>query len=311
VNLIRHIPLAPERLTACIAALLTGNPRSRFWAARLLGPRRGTEFRRWLGRGGADPEEINRTGEPLPTAERAAFVADLPSMRVVTDIELPLLHHHISQLRRQARAFARRLHNPLLDDDECLSLSLEAFHRAVYGYTLVDVPFGHFLARTVRNGLRRATARQRPLPLPRRHCQLLLANNRALVRLGPGFPFEDVVAHLGLSEADVRRLQEARVHVDSLSRVSEDDDRRDGLDNLAAPPSADGSASLATLLVLVPRLSPAERLLLEEALHDPPRGWKAAAARRLGVSRGAITQVLQRGWRKLQLFLHSENPSNA
>ncbi|HVS35193.1 MAG TPA: hypothetical protein VMS17_06390 [Gemmataceae bacterium] len=301
---IPHIPLAPQQLNKFIAVLLAGNPRVRFWAARLVSPRKWAEFRRWLGGGGIDPEEINRSGQPLTSSERAAFSGDMSRMCAIAAVEEQVLYHHASQLHRQARAFAGRFHNPLLDKDECLSLSLEAFHRAVHGYTSDKVPFDHFLARVVRNVLRRAAVRHRPLPLPRRHCQLLLAYDRALVRLGPGISFEDVVAHLGLSEDDVRRLRQARVQVCSLSQGREYND----LANLAATPTTDASLSIAAALELVPDFSPAERLLLEEALHDPARGWKAAAARRLGVSRGTITKVLRRGWIKLQRFLHAATP---
>ena len=96
-----------------------------------------------------------------------------------------------------------------------------------------------------------------------------------------------------IQDDDVRRLREARVGVCSLSQFPEDDGRRDGLADLAAPAPADGSPCLAAVLTLVTNLQPAERLLLEGGL-DILKNRKAVAS--------AIRE-LQKGRLEISLFI--------
>jgi DNA-directed RNA polymerase specialized sigma24 family protein len=187
-----------------------------------------------------------------------------------------------------------------------LNLGLETLHHMIYSYTRPEVPFGAFLWHAISNRFRHAARRRQAIPLPRRHNQLLIAYNQTLTRLGTNCPFDEVVKHLGLSENDVLRLRQAQLRVHSVSQMSNPE--RDRLHDLPARPEPNDPQTLVAILDQVLHLLPIERLLLEEALRDPPRGWKSKAARKLGVTKGAVTQALHRGWHKLQRVLRANDP---
>jgi len=294
---IPYTPLSPDRLSECMEIMQEGNEVLLGFHDRVrktLRKSTGNFLKKYSRRKFRAEffQAVNEGKKPTKVHGVTLGQKGVAKIMAVKEIEWELICGFSSLARGLVKRWLNRDHGSYLTWDDMMSEACSGLSDAIFHYTDVNIKFVTFAHKAIRNRLAYKIGRAKNnFPWPAGIRKLYQKYEQAKSEFNHSVNFDELVAHMGLTNEQQSQLQQALTQIVSVSGEMEENEV--------------SSECPAFVAKRTPRLEPDQKVAIESAnLSDWEMavlegyisghwGWQSEVAKRFGKSRAAPNVTLK------------------